>query len=49
MNLPIAVAFLLGRTTKEFQFPGETFLVADGGSSVYQGLEHGMFIGRVVV
>jgi hypothetical protein len=34
---------------KELQFSWETFLVADGSSSVYQGPQHRMLIGHVVV
>jgi len=39
MNLPVSVAVLLGRTTKENQFAWKNFVVVDGSGSgsVYQG------------
>jgi len=47
-NMLITVAVLFEGTMKEFQFSRETFLVADGSSSVYQGGQHRMLIGWVV-
>jgi len=36
-DFPITVAVLFEHTKEEFQLSWETFLVADGSSSMYQG------------
>jgi len=36
MDLPVTVAILFDHTVEEFQLRWETFLIADGSSSVYQ-------------
>jgi hypothetical protein len=49
MGLPVVVGVRSQLTTEEFQFFCENFLVEDGCSSVYQGGEHRMLTGWVVV
>jgi len=39
MDLPVTVAILFERTTKEFQLPWETVLVANGSCSMYHNPE----------
>jgi hypothetical protein len=48
-DLPVAVAVLFERPTEEFQLLWEIVIVAHGSSSVYQGWQHRMFAGRVLV
>jgi hypothetical protein len=49
MDLPVTVAIMFECTMKEFHFSWETTLVTNDTSSVYQGQQHRMLIGWVVV